>query len=85
MSTEVDSGPEWFIFSSRGHASLVVADNITKAIAKWKKSPIAKKAEVVGVIKAGGPVTIDNARMQNTQIYGVICCLQEKESNAAAL
>jgi hypothetical protein len=71
-------GEEWFVFSSGGHASLVIADSLTKAIAKWKKSPVGKKAEAIGVIKAAGPVTIDNIRMQHTHVYGVICCVQEK-------
>jgi len=75
-----DSDQAWFVFSSQGVCSLVHGDTIKKALAIWKKSPASKRAEVVGILKSGGPVTIDNARMQSTQIYGVVCCVHEKEA-----
>ncbi len=77
----MEIGEEWFIFSDRGHCSLVVADGIKKAIVNWKKSPLGKKCEIVAVVKAAAPVTIENARMQSTRVYGVICCLQEKNAS----
>lgn len=71
-------GRLWFVFSSRGMASLAIGDSVTKAIADWKKKNDAKNGEVIGVIKAGGPIPVGRMCMAGTHVFGVICCVQKQ-------
>jgi hypothetical protein len=73
----------WFIFTSTGGLATIKADNVSKAVASFRKIPKAKASEIVGVIRAAAQMERYGAPAA-TPVFGVICCVAEKPASQPA-
>jgi hypothetical protein len=72
--------PQWAIFSDRGKASVILGENITKAIANWRKQRGRGSGEPIGIIRMGYGATFPGS-YRNTDLFGVVCCVHTPPEN----
>lgn len=75
---------QWFIFTSTGGLTVVLADTISKAVAEFRRAKHTKGADVVGVIRAAATMEAYGG-VHPTPVFGVICCVGESSGTRTTL
>ena len=74
---------KWFIFTSRGGMAVVESEDLTRAIAIFRKRKPKNSGEIVGVIKAAAAMDYQGRPMPSP-VFGVICCVADASTQPSS-